>query len=375
MGRDGYVIPSPVREAKQGTLIAARAMMHSDRMPGSARRWQVLYHSRDIAGHDIAVSGFVLLPQGRIPRGGWPVIAWAHGTTGVAGPCAPSLAPELGHDPSAVPEVRQLVAHHWAVVATDYPGLGTPGIHPYLIGEANARAVIDAVTAAHQLAGSHLSARWVSVGHSQGGQTALFTAQEARNRAPQWDYRGSVALAPASHLDALIPLAEATHDPTDQAYLIYALAGLGTVDPAVQLSQVLNGDARALIHDLTDGCLDPFVSDLQTRGLSQIFDADPMTLERISSELGHYDNPDQRASDTPVLITQGTEDTDVPIGATDDLVSSLCGLGDHIEYHRYPGLDHEGVVAGSLPDVASWITHRLAGQNTPNTCLAANPST
>src|SRR5712692_8344323 len=185
-GLAGYVIPRSVRDAKPGTLIAAAALPGRDRMLGSARRWRVLYHSRDLAGRDTVVSGLVLLPAGRVPREGWSVIAWAHGTTGLAGQCAPSLAPELGHDPSAVAEVRGLLAHHWAVVATDYPGLGTPGVHPYLVGHVNAHAVIDAVTAAHELLGTRVSPQWVTVGHSQGGQTALFTAQDARQRAPRW---------------------------------------------------------------------------------------------------------------------------------------------------------------------------------------------
>jgi pimeloyl-ACP methyl ester carboxylesterase len=366
------VIPRSVRDAKPGTLIAAAAVPGRDRMLGSARRWRVLYHSRDLAGRDTVVSGLVLLPAGRAPREGWSVIAWAHGTTGLADQCAPSLAPELGHDPSAVAEVRGLLAHHWAVVATDYPGLGTPGVHPYLVGHVNAHAVIDAVTAAHELLGTRLSPRWVTVGHSQGGQTALFTAQDARQRAPRWDYRGAVALAPASHLDALIALVEATHDPTEQAYLIYALAGLGTVDPTVQLSQLLTVDTQAVAHDLADSCIDPFIADLENRKLAQVLDADPATLDRLRAELGHYDNPDQQYSNAPVLIAQGTEDQDVPAGATDGLVSQLCDHRDHVEYRRYPGLDHEGVVTASLPYVVRWINDRLAGRDTPNTCQATN---
>ena len=94
---------------------------------GADHAWQVLYHSTDLSDRDIAVSALVLLPQGTQPATGWPVIAWAHGTSGLADQCAPSIAPGLAHDPTAVKEVRALVARGWAVVASDYPGLGTPG--------------------------------------------------------------------------------------------------------------------------------------------------------------------------------------------------------------------------------------------------------
>ena len=98
-------------------------------------------------------------------------------------------------------------------------------MHTYLIGRADARAVIDSVTAAHSLLGKRVSDAWFTVGHSEGGQTALFVAQAADQRASPLNFLGTVALAPASTLNALIPLAEATKDPVEQAYLIYALEG------------------------------------------------------------------------------------------------------------------------------------------------------
>jgi pimeloyl-ACP methyl ester carboxylesterase len=353
-------------------LVAARSAADVGQQLGSGRAWRVLYHSSTVSGEDVVVSGLVLVPPGHRPRGGWPVVAWAHGTTGVTSQCAPSLTSDLSHDPSAVAEVRGLLRRRFAVVASDYPGLGTPGVHPYLIGQANANATIDAVTAAHELRESELSRRWVTVGHSQGGQTALFVAQDARRRAPRWDYRGAVALAPASHLDALVALAEATHDPTAQAYLIYAIAGLGTVDPSVQVSQLLTTDAQAVSHDLVDGCIDQITEDLAQRQPPQLLAADAAAMDRLRAELGRYDNPDKHPADSPVLIAQGTTDNDVPVGATDGLVTQLCSLGDHVDYRRYVGLNHEGVVNASLPDVTNWINDRFKARETANTCPATS---
>jgi acetyl esterase/lipase len=209
------------------------------------------------------------------------------------------------------------------------------------------------------------------VGHSEGGQTALFVAQDASQRAPRWDYRGAIALAPASHLDALPALAEATHDPTEEAYLIYAIAGLGTVDSSVGASELLTTDAQVVNHDLADGCIDQITEDLTNRDLPRIL-ADDTTVDRLRLELGHYDNPDQRPVDGSVLIAQGTTDNDVPVGATDGLVTELCSLGDHVDYRRYAGLDHEGVVSGSLPDVTNWINDRFERREAANTCSTAD---
>ena len=75
------------------------------------------------------------------------------------------------------------VARGYAVVQTDYQGLGTPGGHPYVDGVSEANTVTDIVRAARDLDPS-IGAEWVAIGHSQGGQAVLFTAQDAEGRDP-----------------------------------------------------------------------------------------------------------------------------------------------------------------------------------------------
>ena len=364
----GYVVPARLALAAPGTLIAASDAAAQASEVGAAQGWHVLYHSTDLGNRDIAVSGLVLTPHGSPPPGGWPVVAWAHGTSGLADQCAPSLAPDLAHDPTAVNEVRALLAQGWVVVASDYPGLGTPGVHTYLIGTADARAVVDAVSAAHTLLGARASATWVTVGHSEGGQTALFVAQIAHGRAPRWTFAGTVALAPASTLEALIPLAEAARDPVLQAYMIYALEGLGTVDPSVDVAKLLTAPARVVLPDLTTGCVDDITNDLARRHLDHLLVLGPAPEKRLNAELRRDDDPDRASSPEPILIVQGTADNDVPAVATDGMVTRLCALRDHLQYRHYPGLDHGQVVAASLSTVVPWIRSRFANEPTPNTC-------
>jgi len=267
--------------------------------------------------------------------------------------------------------VSALLAQNLAIVASDYPGLGTPGVHTYLIGQTDARAVIDSVTAAHSLLGKRVSASWITVGHSEGGQTALFVAQAADQRAPRWNFLGTVALAPASQLNLLIPFAEGTKDPVEQAYLIYALEGLSAVDANVHVESLLTPQALALLPDTTKGCIDDIVNDFTSRHVNRLLDTASAATDRLSRELGHYDNPDQARADEPILITQGTADRDVPEVATGALVSRLCSLGDRVEYRLYTGLDHNNLVDGSQSVVNDWIKARLAHDAPPTTCKPA----
>ena len=245
-----------------------------------------------------------------------------------------------------------------------------------LVTAATTLAALVALTpAAHALGNGHLQIMHVDVGQgdgalliSPGGQTALFVAQTAGQRAPQWNFLGTVALAPASTLEALIPLAEATHDPVEQAYLIYALEGLSTVDAHVQVEQLLTTQARSVLADTTTGCIDDITNDLTRRHLDHLFAVNSATLTRLNTELGHYDDPDQHRAAKPILIAQGTVDNDVPQGATDGLTSRLCTLGDRLEYRLFPGLDHNNLVAGSLNFVEAWITARFEHRSAATTC-------
>ena len=179
-----------------GTLIRQEPMSFRG---GSAYR--VLYRSTGLHNEPIAVSGVVVVPPGAVPSGGRPIVAWAHPTSGIVSRCAPSLAIFVFQQ---IQGLREMVDRGYAVVATDYPGLGTPGPHPYLVGESEARAVLDLVRVARtmpEVGGSNSFAAW---GHSQGGQAALFTGLIAESYAPELNLVGVAAAAPASDLTTLI---------------------------------------------------------------------------------------------------------------------------------------------------------------------------
>lgn len=212
---------------RAGALIRHEPLADGDGafVEGAGAMYRVLYESTSGTtarlGEPIAVSGLVAFPQGPAPKGGWPVVSWAHGTVGSADICAPSMdayvASGLGDEglgllrkinkaPHAL--LGALLRAGWAVAMTDYEGLGTRGNHPYLLGESEGRGVLDIVPAARQLADQTdhpaLSKRYAIVGHSQGGQAALFAAHLASRTENPYPTQGKLvgvaALAPASNL-------------------------------------------------------------------------------------------------------------------------------------------------------------------------------
>src|SRR5271168_882977 len=181
-----------------GTLIRSEPMSFA---PDGAQAYRVLYRSIGMHGEPTAVSGVIVVPPGPSPAGGRPIVAWAHPTTGVVPHCAPSLAVFVFQQMAGL---RQLIEQGAIVAATDYPGLGTAGPHPYLVGDSEARAVIDSVRAARNMAGAGGGSDFAVWGHSQGGQASLYTGLIAKTYAPELHLVGVAAAAPATDLTALM---------------------------------------------------------------------------------------------------------------------------------------------------------------------------
>jgi alpha-beta hydrolase superfamily lysophospholipase len=346
-----YQVPNPLPAAAPGTLIAL-TRTGPDPSVDAAARWVFLYHSTDVKGRDVAVSGQLVVPRGSAPAGGWPVVSWAHGTSGIADRCTPSERDFWDHENAQ--EVRTFVDAGYAVAATDYEGLGTPGTHSYLVGADEGDAVVDVVSAAHHVT-HDLSPTWFAVGHSQGGQAVLFATRSAR-RAPALHLAATVALAPASSLNAILPAVISLGDLSDQAYAIFSLIGLSTFDPTIDLHRILGAPALTRLPiALQTGCIDEADAAFRQVPTAQLFHLSAAELTKLDDELERYDEPEAEPTVGPVLLVQGLTDQDVPAGATAALLARLRQQGSAVTERTYPGLNHDGVVGPSECAQLAWL--------------------
>ncbi|MEC3954726.1 lipase family protein [Nocardia sp. CDC153] len=365
----------PVDERVAGThgsVIQLRPLTGDPALAG-ARNYLVLYRSVDMHGDTVAVSGTLAVPDGTPPPGGWPLISWAHGTTGVADVCAPSqdTSPDFpAHDyTSLVRRVQERwIAAGYAVTQTDYQGLGTPGPHGYLIGTAEQRAVTDMARAAREV-DPEIGTRWVAMGHSQGGQAAIFTDAQAQQWAPELQLLGSVALAPASHqgiglqasqlansagvAGALTPLTGGA-----VAFLPLIIRGAQTVadlDPA----RFLTPRAQSMLDQADTGCIGQLRQSDSWGGLTadEVFtrNGDMSALTRVLND----NDPSALSFTQPLLVLQGRSDTTVPALATDAMVVQQKAGGQPVQYRGYPGVDHRGVLEASFNDALAWVDTRF----------------
>jgi pimeloyl-ACP methyl ester carboxylesterase len=355
-----YTPPKHVK-GKHGTLIWARRQRGSDALAGASRNTLLLYRSTGIDGKPNAVSGSLALPKGKAPKGGWPLITYAHGTTGSADKCAPTRGYDAGRLTSyAYPLLRRWLKAGYAVVRTDYEGLGTPGVHGYLIGEAEGRSVLDAVRAARGFE-PRLSRRFVVAGHSQGGHAALFASSLAPRWVPDLRLRGTVAFAPASHLATQLPAALQIPTPGGGLGAIAALGlrAVETAQPAVGVTALLTPQAAALFGDTTKKCYDELSESDSFGGLplNQLLIAG-VDLAPLAAVLGAND-PEHLRIGTPVWVEQGADDGTVFRVFTDQLVDAYTTNGVNVTYEVYDGVDHGGVVTAGAKAATTWIRGRL----------------
>ena len=346
-----------------GKLIWQRDATKLTPIAGARINKTILYTSRDPDGDRVVVSGSVSVPKGKPPKGGWPVISWAHGTTGAADACAPTrirpnsvVAPYVAY---VHPQLEDWIGAGYAVVATDYQGLGTPGPHPYLIGEAEGRSVVDIVSAARQLVPT-LGKRYLIAGHSQGGQSSLFAASLADEWAPKLKLRGTVAYAPASHLKEQAKFLPSLTSPSGLsalAALIFKGAST-TSDENVKPAKFFTAEARALYPQTEQLCLPQLAESDSFGGLAPADllrdSADPDPLYGVLDDM----NPAVRIG-PPVLLAQGSADTTVFPTFTDMLNGELDKLGDKVAYKTYPGVNHGAIVAAAEDDALSFFEKRL----------------
>jgi pimeloyl-ACP methyl ester carboxylesterase len=358
---------TPTLSGSEPGALLRRESFAGYAVPSGATAVRILYHSLSSEGAHVATSAVVLIPPGPAPADGWPVIAWAHGTSGVARMCAPSLQKDMEYgEEGLMPMVRA----GFAVVATDYHGLGTAGPHEYVNKIAQGRDVIYSVPAARAAVPS-LGRRWVVIGHSQGGLAAWSVAEmEAKLHDP--DYLGAVSVAGAGDLKAILT---GMGDPGSDAafYMTYMAYAIHVLSPEFKPSDMLEGAALARYENATTkGCWNyAYASFL---GLPPGKVVKPGWDETAAAEkFFKIDELGTAPIGGPMLVIAGEGDQTVPIASMRGTVQRACRNGIALTFRSYPGLDHDPTMDQSTPDQLAWVRDRFAGKASTGNCADLKP--
>lgn len=349
---DFYDTPSPIPAGAPGQVVRSETMAAP--FPG-AQAWRVMYSSTSYDDTPIVVTGMVFAPTTPAPAGGRPVVSWSHPTTGIVDACAPSRIDDPYGD---VQGLQEFLANGWAVVATDYQGLGTDGMHPYLVGSSEARGSIDIVRAARTMPQIGASSQYAVFGHSQGGQAVLFVGQMAATYAPELQLKAVAAAAPAGEL---VQLFDADKDTMAGAVLgAYAVESWSDLF-GYEVGSVVHSNFQRRTAAVAQKCvvggsklddLELGVDDLILKG--RMWSADPATTPPWSQQFA-INTAAQVPIPVPVLVTQGTDDKIVRPWSTVNLVAAYTANGTRISETQMVGVDHMKAGKMSVPYVVPFF--------------------
>lgn len=366
---DFYVPPSTL-PTKPGVLIRQEALSETLEIPGADENIRLLYSSTDgLSGDDrIAVSGTLYMPEGTAPEGGWPLILWSHGTVGIADRCTPSYR---GRGERQVAYLSSWLEEGYAVLASDYQGLGTPGAHPYMSGRPMAYSNLDAIRAV-QSADFNVSQNVVITGQSQGASGAISTAGFAPDYAPEIDLAGLVTTGipyfTEESLSAVLASADPDATSPNLALSLYSLAMVEMVDPDFKLRDIVADEAWPVVSDVDNACVFDFMDTTMQAGLTprNAFDGSYVAPMETAFRQMMYPTLDLGV---PMFTGTGLLDQITPAPLQQAFVNQACRAGVSIKSRTYE-TDHNGGLLMSVPDARSFVEDVFAGRNPENNCPA-----
>lgn len=338
----GLAVAAP-QEGRPGDLVSFTKL--PDGWGGTSEGYEITYWTEDISGAPATARGLVFLPSGPAPDHGWPVVSWDHGTNGLGPSCGLTSSTGAPHDS---PLLRRLNQVGYAAVATDYLGLSkiSTRAHPYQNIRTEATASIDIVRAARH-AVPDLSNDWAVIGTSQGGGAALATGNVASSYAPELIFHGTAALAPASQLERLLPLAgPGVPDlgPLNGAASVFAaiLSAMAANQPGFDIHSYLTARGEQVLQDISTRCVSDWDAALGGASLGALL-ARPLDTPEFRRVAHDYLAVPTAGYQQPIFIAHGLRDVSAPYPLTLALLDQFKAAGTKYELAIFD-TDHTGIV-------------------------------
>lgn len=360
--------------SRPGAMLRMESQPPQAEFTAAGVQQRILYTSTDARWRSgvLPVTGTLYMPKGEPPRGGWPVVAWAHGTLGVADACAPSWT---GHRPRDATYLNRWLEQGFAVVATDFQGLGGPGPHPYTFWEAEGRSVLDSVRAAIAAYPGRIANEVVVTGQSQGSGSSIGASRLAPTYAPELRLRATIAtgLLP-SFPEARYKAPESAPSPDGPVrFSMLRLVGGSIPDGGPPAESLVAAQAQPMLQMARETCVDDMRGYEQQHGLKagNAFTRDPAVLNALllkTTEMSLARLP------APLFLGTGLADRTIPPRRQYAAAAALCQSGHPLVWKTYPGITHNGIVNAAFEDELRFVRSVFANATQPSNCaLIAEP--
>lgn len=364
-----YTPPNPLSLGASGEIIKTEKIQTNY---ANVQAWRVMYHSRDLRGNDVAITGIFAAPASARAEG-YPLIAVAHGTEGLGRQCASSLdpwgLPQFAQEFFSFPDtvIVPFVQAGYAVAATDYQGLGAPGDASFLIGSIEAQNVLDSIRAIRNFDAVKLNDQTFVWGHSQGGHAAAFTAQLASEIAPEINLHGIVLGAPAARLQDLVNTILVPDKPSALTGVAMMVAGSWHQTYDLALEGVFTPKGIQELPRVYQECILGTIATFNADKPSAYYFSNPTTTSPWR-DLMLLNTPQMKLYPAPVFVAQGESDPIISAQTTRAFVEQLCATGNAVQFNVYANADHLGTIAASRAEVLAWLAARAKNETAPSNC-------
>lgn len=356
-------------------------LLHHERIPTSitgAVAHRIRHLSHDLHGTPTEATGLVIAPAA--PGEGRRVVTWAHGTTGVGDAGCPSAQPDPARELTlyfapgsttqidyGVPGLQRFIDDDWVVVATDYQGLGTPGVHHYTVNRTNAIDAISIVHAARELPVG-AGARVGVIGWSQGGGAAAAAVELDEVVYGELEIVGAACMSPGVPSIALkVPglggsLTGAEVPPDGHLFMI--LGGMAAAFPeSLALDDVLTKVGRRVWDEGWNTQPVHHLSDTLARAYNHEGQVISVNTEKLPAWIEAFETGSaaQRRPVAPVLVLRDAQHDDGPCPTSWQLgyIEAIKALGGDITETVYPACDHFSLPDHSIDHARDWLAAKF----------------
>ncbi|MDM0041232.1 lipase family protein [Variovorax sp. J22G21] len=354
--------------SRPGAMLRMESQPPQPEITAASVQQRILYTSTDARWRSgvLPVTGTLYLPKGEQPRGGWPLVAWAHGTLGVADACAPSWT---GHRPRDATYLNRWLEEGFAVVATDYQGLGGPGPHPYTFWEAEGRSILDSARAAIAAYPGRIANDLAITGQSQGSGSSIGASRIAAAYAPELNLRATIATGLLSSFpEARYKAPEAVPSPSGPVrFSMLRLVGGSIPDDGPPAESLVTPQAQSMLKMARETCVDEMRGYEQQQGLNaaNAFKLEPAALQTL---LVKTSDMSLVALPAPLFLGTGLADRTIPPRRQYAAAAALCQAGNPLVWKTYAGITHNGIVNAAFEDELRFVRAVRANAPTESNC-------
>lgn len=347
-----------------GNVVDKKVLKPAYGLQEAAEQYLIQYSS--ISGLDSKTlrqdTAAVFIPKGKVPKNGWPVVIWAHGTIGVGKNCAPSLNAKTARDSQYL---NTWLSLGFAVVAPDYAGLGSEGLHHYMNAKAEAYSVLDSARAA--LRDFPLQNAFVFVGQSQGAHAAFASAGYQKTYAPELNILATI-LTGTPYFNVMTStqtvFGQPSRDGVDPKipYAFYIYLAAADLDTTLKADTFFQKSAIPVLRQARNLCISQLSELTQNQKLNMANSLKPAIQKLLNLQIGSMLYPTLYI-EHPVFIGIGNSDVNVPTAIQKKFAADVRKAGTPVEIHEYLGLDHSGTVNPSLRDSLPFIMRVMNGSD------------